>query len=376
MKILILSGIFPPDIGGPATQLDALAQVLVKMGYKLQILTFGQSDKIKYLYPVKKVNNKLFFIFFAFKYSRKADIIYAWDLYTAGFTGFILKKIFDKSFAVRFVGDSAWENAASKGLKDDIITFQQKKYNFMIELRKKLRKNILISADKIVVASNFLKDLALKIGVKESKIKVIYNSVDFLPDIKTAKDKQSVKKDLGFKGIMILTIARLVPWKGIDMLIDLMPDLIEKYKQINLVILGQGQQMSKLKSQIDALKLNNNIFLKGKVDRQTTLAYLQAADLFVLNTNYEGHSHCLLEAMKMGVPIITTFAGGNTETIKNGQTGLLINFNYKDQWQEAICKILDQPQLADKIALNAKKDLIRFSWSKLVKETTEVFNSL
>ena len=56
-RILILTGVFPPDIGGPATQLDALIKELIKNGYQVRVLTFGSSDNVVYPYSVKRVSN-------------------------------------------------------------------------------------------------------------------------------------------------------------------------------------------------------------------------------------------------------------------------------------------------------------------------------
>jgi len=217
------------------------------------------------------------------------------------------------------------------------------------------------------VVSYFLRDLARKIGLAPEKIKVIYNSIDFLAIEPGLSDK---------KGIILLTIARLTPWKGIDMLIEIMPDLMEKYSQINLVIVGQGPELANLKQLTKNLNLEKNVFFVGKVGRQEVIDYLKAADLFVLNTNYEGMSHCLLEAMKIGLPIVTTKAGGNPETIKDGQTGLLVDYRNKEQWLKAIESVLDNPTLTEKLISQAKEDLKRFSWPNLVQETISIFRDL
>ncbi len=373
-RILILTGIFPPDIGGPATQLDALSRELIKNGFQIQVLTFGSSGNVVYPYSVKRVSNNwpfclksFFYLIEGFFLALKADILYSQDLYTAGLTGLIVKKVLKKPLVTRFVGDSAWETAFSRGwIDDDILTFQEKKYSWLIELRKKIRKKILINSDKIIVVSYFLQDLAQKIGLAKEKIKVIYNSVDFLVIKPRPIDK---------KGIVLLTIARLTPWKGVDMLIEIMPQLIGKYGQINLVVIGQGPELSNLKRLTKELGLESNVSFAGKASRQGIVDYLRAADLFVLNTNYEGMSHCLLEAMKIGAPIITTKAGGNPETIKDGQTGLLVDYKDKEQWLEAISSILDNPDLAQRLAEQAREDLKRFSWPKLVQETIEIFRS-
>ncbi len=147
-KILILTGIFPPDIGGPATQLDALAKELIKHGYQVRVLTFGEADNKLYPYAVIRISNRwpsflksFFYLIYGLFYALRVDIVYNQDLYTAGLTAFIIKKIWRKPLVTRFVGDSAWEIASTRGwVNDDILTFQEKKYSRKIERRKKIRK--------------------------------------------------------------------------------------------------------------------------------------------------------------------------------------------------------------------------------------------
>ncbi len=383
IRILILSGVFPPDIGGPTAFLDPLARDLIKNGFKVRVLTFGKRDKVKYPYPVKRVSylwsfpfRCLVYLKWGLWYGLRADIIYNQDLYTAGIASLIIRKVLRKKLVTRFVGDSAWEKSSvEKLITDDILTFQEKKYSSKVERWKKARKRILDNSDKIIVASNFLKQVALKIGLPEEKIKVIYNSIDFL-NVNPSASKEGLKQKLNLKGKILLTIARLTPWKGIDMLIEIMPDLIKRYGEIKLVVVGRGPESDNLKQLAKNLKLENNIVFTGKANRQEVNDYLSLADIFLLNTNYEGMSHLLLEAIKAGIPIITTPAGGNLETIKDNQTGILVGYRNKREWVKAIEKVLDDSDLASQLIQNAKDDLKRFNWDDLVKETIGVFESL
>lgn len=386
-NILILTGIFPPDIGGPATQLDALARELIKYDYKVKVLTFGSSaelDNESYPYSVKRVSNRwpsflksFFYLINGLFYAFRADIIYNQDLYTAGLTGLIIKKIWRKPLVTRFVGDSAWETASVRGwVNDDILTFQEKRYSRKIERRKKIRKKILFDSDRVIVVSYFLKKLALKIGLTEEKIKVIYNSVDFIDVNLDLKTKDDFKRKFGFNGFVLLTIARLTPWKGVDTLIEIMPDLIKKYVRINLVVVGTGTELDNLKRLAQKLNVEKKVFFQGKLSRQGINEYLTAADLFLLNTNYEGMSHTILEAMKIGAPVITTNIGGNPETVTNKQTGLLVAYRDKKQWLEAISMLLDNPDLAGQLTEQAKQDLKKFNWNNLVKATINIFRDL
>ena len=213
----------------------------------------------------------------------------------------------------------------------------------------------------------------------KEKIKVIYNSVDFLkikPLEPNYGGSTSIVGSDPHGGRTLVTIARLVPWKGVDMLIEIMPDLIKKYGQINLVVVGQGPELENLKQLTQNLGLKDYVYFAGQANRQEVNDYLAAADLFVLNTNYEGMSHLLLEAMKIGAPIITTFAGGNPETIKDKETGLLVDYNNKKEWLEAINYLLDNPEKRKELAAKAKDDLKRFNWDNLVKETVNIFKNL
>ncbi len=384
-RILILTGIFTGDImGGPATQLDPLIRDLSKRGYQIWVLSFGEKEKRQYPYVVEKVSHSwpyplkaLIYLIKALRLSFKVDILYNQDLYTSGLVSLIVKKITRKPLVTRFVGESAWETAITRGwTDDDIVTFQQKKYGWRIELRRKVRNKILENSDKVIVASYFLKDLTQKIGLASKKIKVIYNSVDFFRIKPSLSDKEEIKKKLKLEGRILLTIARLTRWKGVDMLIEIMPSLIKKYGQISLIIIGRGPELDNLEEIKKRLGLGNKVIFTGKVGRQEVVDYLTIADLFLLNTYYEGMSHTLLEAMKAGAPIITTPVGGNLETIKDNETGLLVDYKDKEGWIRAINKVLDNPDLSERFVKNAKNNLKRFNWDNLVKETIKVFQSL
>lgn len=373
-RVLILTGVFPPDIGGPTAQLDALSRELTRNGYEVRVLTYGKSDEW-YPYSVKRISKRIPFPFRSLVYlitglifAFRADIVYSWDLYTAGLTGLAIKKLLRKKVVNRFVGDSAWEKAALQELigQDDVLAFQDKKYSKKIECWKKRRKKILVNSDKVVVVSNFLKEVALKIGVSEEKIEVIYNSVDVISAVDLGDEKK-------WKGKTLLTSARLTPWKGVDMLIEIMPDLVKRRGEIRLVIVGDGPELERLKKLARGL---DYIVFKGKLPRTELIKCMQLADIFLLNTNYEGLSHTILEAMKIGLPVIATRAGGNPETIIDKKTGLLVDYGDKKEWLEAINLLLDNPDLAQGLANQAKESLDKFNWNSLVKKTINVFEEI
>jgi len=128
-----------------------------------------------------------------------------------------------------------------------------------------------------------------------------------------------------------------------------------------------------LRGLIDTQKLNDRVFLLGKLPHDTVLKYLKAADLFVLNTGYEGFSHQLLEVMASGTPLITTAVGGNTELITADENGVLVGYNDKIGIKEGIEKILSDKIFADKISANAQKRVQEFNEARMLQETVKQF---
>jgi len=173
-------------------------------------------------------------------------------------------------------------------------------------------------------------------------------------------------------GKILLTIARLTPWKGVALLIEAMPDLIKKYGRIKLVVVGRGSEEKNLKHLAKNLKIEDRVIFTGKAERQEVNDYLAVADVFLLNTNYEGMSHTLLEALKAGLPIITTPAGGNPETIENGVSGLLVGYNDQVKLTEAIGKILADSALAARLAQNARVKVLFFNKERMLNELINI----
>jgi glycosyltransferase involved in cell wall biosynthesis len=381
ISILIATGIYPPDIGGPATMLAAMKEALAAAGLSVQIITYsdsglGSEDGItridnRRLRPVAR----LWYFIHLCRLSFSADLIYATDTYSVGYFAYLLKKIFKKKYIIRFAGDGAWESSFNQGLtRDYIVDFWSKTYGAEIERLKRRGRLILGQADAVIAVSNFLSDLAAIIGTDRDNIRTIYNSIDFM-----AKDDRKASTDLrtahaGAK--LIMTVCRLTPWKGVDSLIRILPSVIEKTGDVRLVVLGTGSEMENLRRLARETRVEDKVMFLGKIDHNEVVAYLKQANLFILNTNYEGLSHTLLEAMKAGVPIITTRVGGNPEVINDGVDGLLVRYNYEQELADAATRILSDPALANKFVGNAAEKLKKFNWDNTVSSTITVIREV
>ncbi len=377
MRVLITSGIFPPDIGGPSRMIERLASDLSYRGIDVVILTFGAADGADRPYQVVRAAGKLSFAGKLLKLGRQADIIYTFDLYTAGFLSWLIcKKILGKKLAVRFAGDSAWESAYNKGkTADDILTFQDKNYGLKIWLMKKVRSWILRDADKVVAVSNFMKELAMKIGAQSAKVEVIYNAVDFLRPSATHRPNRREELGLPSESKVVLTAARLVPWKGIDGLMTAVAELKAVLPQLTLLIVGEGQDRPRLEKLREELGLRETVLFVGLASLNEIFDYYNLADVFILNSRYEGLSHILLEVLTLGKPIVASACGGNPEVIENERNGLLVEYNNVGQLAVAIKRILTEEKWQSAEFKNAcQESLKKFNWKENVEKTIRILN--
>lgn len=366
--ILIATGIYPPDIGGPATYSELLFEELPKRGFSVEVLSFGE---VRYM---PKVVRHIAYFCKVLRRGRKADLIYAQDPVSVGLPSLSAAKILGKRFILKVVGDYAWEQFQfGREHKTDFITpeeFQSRRFGLLTELRRQTERFVAMRADKIVVPSGYLKKLVMLWGVDGNKINVIYNAFtnDALSEISTKSlSREIFRKELGIYGTIILSAGRLVPWKGFKALASAMPEVVKKIPDARLIIAGEGPEKADLQKYIDGARLGHLVCLAGGVPHSKLAAYLRACDLFVLNTGYEGLSHQLLEAMAAGAPIVTTDVGGNPELISDGQSGLLIKYNNRDALAKAVIKILSDKVLADHLSKNARLKVGEFSRERMIK---------
>ena len=385
IKVLIATGIYPPDIGGPTAMVGALADALRANFFAVKVITYASPEsvreKIADVTKIKRTKIKFFSFLNYFWHivglTLWADIIYATDTYSVGYFAYLMKKIFNKKYIIRFAGDSAWEAVVSEGLTNDyIVDFQQKKYNDRIEKLKARRQIILKNADQVIAVSNFLADLLKLIEVELKKITMIYNSVDFFSEAVDQQKLAVIKNKYGSEAKIMVTVCRLTPWKGVDGIIKTLPKLIEKVGPVNFLVLGDGDEINNLKKIVAETKTEDRVHFLGRINHDDTLTYMAAADLFILNSNYEGLSHVLLEAIKMGVPVAASDVGGNPEVIDNNKNGLLFNYNNEEEILTAASKVLIDENYAKQLVVAANDKLKIFNWPENIKATINLINKL
>lgn len=359
IRILLATGIYPPAIGGPATYSQLLFNELPKLGFNIEILTYGnRNQKAGNIFIVsnKWPKGLKHFIYFlkALYHGFGTDLIYAQDPTSVGLPTILAAKILCKKFVIKLVGDYAWEQGVQRfGVNVLLDDFQNNKYGFLVEILRFIQQKVCKNADCIITPSFYLKKIVSGWGIGENKIKAIYNAVD-VSEINFSKKQAREKLMVGANYKIILSIGRDVPWKGFSRLAAVCDELKKEIPDIKLIILGKDK----------------------KYPREAIFLNLRAADAFVLNTGYEGLSHQILEAMAVGVPVITTNVGGNPELIKDGQNGLLVEYNDKNELKEAIKKVLFNKVDVNSFVKKSREFVGSLTEKKMISELINIFNSI
>ncbi len=385
-RILIATGIFPPDIGGPASYAESLAAKLHQKGIEVCVVTYTKTFRknkkdAQYPYRVVRVWGKwpiwIKHAIFGIRLLRlvpRHDTVFALNIWSAGFPARLAARFYKKKYVVRIVGDYAWELAVGKGKTNLLLNdFEKSDKKGWIKMLYDIQSKICKGAHRIIVPSEYLAKVVQGWGVPRERIEVIYNGTDFTP---SPLSKEEARKKHAITGNIILTAGRMVPWKGFRMLIKILPQLQEINSFFRLVIVGDGPDRPVLEAMIRNMGLDRKVYLAGRQSRATLAEYIAAADIFVLNTGYEGFSHQIIETMAAGIPVITTNAGGNREVIHQGENGFMVKYNDEFNIIEAVRTLWINPDLRKKFVEQGQETAKYFSLEKMFNETVKVLTNV
>ena len=377
MKILITVGIYPPDIGGPASFVPKIANLLSQNNYEVTVICLSDSKlQDNETYKVKRIlrNQNLLIrwlktIFLIMLNGRNAEYIFVNGLPMESYVANIFLR---KKLVRKIVGDWAWERGRNKGLiEDSFDEFQLNSHNLHLEIAKFSRGWTATKADIVITPSRHLSNVVKNWGVKADRLKVIYNGTRITNNEFNKSNSNIIK---------LITVGRLAPWKNVDSIIEAMYLLKKEDLKINLIIVGSGPQELDLKKQVDNLNLSNEVIFTGQKKYLELKEYYKSADIYIQASGYEGLPHVLLEAINFDLAIISTPIGGTNEILQDGKNGFILDLekgikpNSKNL-KNIILEAVNNKKLTEEKRVNAKKLLnSKFDESKNLYEYLEILN--
>ena len=185
------------------------------------------------------------------------------------------------------------------------------------------------------------------------RIEVIYNGIEGLLVDQEKSAEIKTQLDLNKDDIIFGTIARLDPIKNHAMMLNAFAKLVQNNTNAKLIIIGDGDLMAQIKTQVLALSLQRHVVLTGYINYPKD--YLAIFDVFLLSSFSEGTSMTLLEAMSVGKPCVVTDAGGNKEIVADDVTGMVTDNDVAAQFAEAMLALASNTTIAEQYG-SAGKD--------------------
>lgn len=372
MRLLIVTGIFPPDIGGPATYVSALASELVARHHTVRVVTLadepGRAEPLPY--PVDRFPRRSGLAvrmsklgLHLLRQAGQHDVVFVLGLEPPALAAARLRGV---PSVYKIGGDFAWEQARNRGLTGlEIDPFQVTRCGWRAESLKRLRSAYVRLADRVLTPSEYLRSLAVGWGAPPARVHVISNALT--PSARLSVTREEARRQLGIQGRLLVSVGRMVGWKGFDHLIEALAGLPE---EVRLALVGDGPDEPRLRALAAERRLSSRVLFTGRQPRPAVELWLRAAEVFVLYSTYEGLSHVLLEAMGSGTPVIASNCGGNPEVLESGVSGLLVPPANPSLLREALARLLADPALGERLAAAAARRLeTDFAWPRLVERT-------
>ena len=315
-SILLVTGIFPPDSGGPSKFSMDFGIWAASKNTEVVVQTY--SDKRNSMEQIGPIR--------VFTIPRSRTLAYRYALMihgigqkvsqntavlTAGafLETYIASLMYRFSYVAKVPGDIVWERARNNKITNlGISEFQNQKLTYKYRLFRKLFSNSLKRARLVIVPSQGLYDLCLNWGVQQERLRLVYNSVEY---------KKASAVRTGEYEYDLVTICRLAPWKGVDELIAYCAE-----RNFRMAVAGDGPDRSRLEKL--AQTLDAKVTFMGIVSSESIFHLLNISKIFVLNSYYEGLPHALVEARVAGTISVGRSGTGSEEVINDDVDGYLI----------------------------------------------------
>ena len=386
------------DTGGQNVYVAQLAKHLARMGYRVDVFTRKDNaelaDVVNWVAGVRVVNIK----------AGPEAIVVKEDLlqYMDEFKNNMVKFIMRNSIDYELVHANFFMSAlVAMGIKEEldipfVVTFhalghvrrihQAEADKFPVE-RLAIEEEAVRQASLIIAeCPQDKEDLMHYYNAPEEKIAIVpcgFSANEFNP-----VDKEAARRILGLPQgeHIILQLGRMVPRKGVDNVIEALAKISVKNKPVTLVIVGgECEELEEEKCPEYARLMNiarehgvvNKIIFAGRKSRNRLKFYYSASDIFITTPWYEPFGITPLEAMACGTPVIGSNVGGIKYSVKDGETGLLVNPHKPAELAGAVSELLNNPGRLNEMSANAIDRVNEhFTWAKVAEQINTVYRMI
>jgi glycosyltransferase involved in cell wall biosynthesis len=322
MRVLVVSGIWPPDVGGPASHAPDVARYLHGRGHHVEVVTTADAQPVSFEVPVHWISRRLpkglIHMRTAAEIARRAaraDVVYTTGMFGRSSAGSVAART---PYVIKLTADPAFERARRRGIVvGDVDEFQRLDAGAAVRMLRLARDAELRHAAHVFTPSAYLGELAVSWGVDAGRVSVLPNPYPLIPELAS---RRSLRESFGMHGPTLAFAGRLTAQKALGDALD----AVAQVDGVVLLIAGDGDQREPLEARVAELALEARVRFLGPLPRDRIVELFRAADASVLSSSWENFPHTVVEALAAGTPVIATAVGGVAEVVRDGVNGLLV----------------------------------------------------
>jgi glycosyltransferase involved in cell wall biosynthesis len=347
VKVLVVSGIWPPDVGGPASHAPEVAAWLRARGHEVEAVVTAAAAPAAEPYPVGWVSRSLppgvrhaAALRTIVARARRADVVYSTGMFGRSSLGAYLART---PVVLKLTADPAFERARRRGLvAGEVGDFQGGGGGPLAGALRRARDTAVGRAAHIVCPSAFMRDLVVSWGVPAERVDVLPNPAPHAADARAY--------DVGAHPVLAFA-GRLTAQKDLDVALAAMRAL----PGVRLLVAGDGPERARLESEA-----GDNVEFLGPLPRAEVLGLLRAADAAILTSAWENFPHGVVEALAVGTPVIATRTGGVAEVVRDDVNGLLVEPGDTEAFTAAVRRYLEDDALAERLRAEAVPSVAQY----------------
>jgi glycosyltransferase involved in cell wall biosynthesis len=322
VRVLVVSGIWPPDVGGPASHAPEVAGYLSGRGHGVEVVTTASQAPAPERYPVRWISRRLpvgvrHLVGVQLVRSRaaSADIVYTTGMFGRSSAG---SKLAGRPYVVKLTADPAFERSRRRGfVSGSLEDFQHGGGGHRSTVLRALRNAELRGAAHVLCPSAYLRSIALGWGLEPDRVSVLPNPAPPLPEL---PEREQLRSSLGLNGATLAFAGRITRQKSLEVALE----ALTRADGVSLVFAGEGDEVPELEGRAAELGLGDRVRFLGPLPRNRVLELFHAADAALLSSSWENFPHTVVEALAVGTPVIATRTGGVAEVVEDGRNGLLV----------------------------------------------------
>ena len=370
MNVLVVSGIWPPDVGGPASHAPDVASFLLGRGHEVEVATTAASAPAPQLYPVHSVSRSLPKGVLHIRAAaligaraRRADVVYTTGLFGRSAVGALAAR---RPYVVKLTADPAFERSRRTGLVGgDVDAFQSGGGGPRAALLRAARDFELRRAAHVFCPSAYLRDLAISWGVTPGKVSVLPNPA---PDVPPLPPRDELKQSLGVNGATLAFAGRLTAQKSLGRALE----AVAAADGVSFLVAGDGPDRAALETRVRQLGIEDRVRFLGAQPRERVVELFRAADATILSSSWENFPHTVVEALAVGTPVLAMEAGGVAEVVRDGVNGLLVPAGDTAALADAVRRYFADAALRERLRGQATESVAEYSAERVFSRLEDV----